>query len=85
MVTTLLHWCVAYLRPLQNDDSGLFIEDLNIVPQHLFDEHGTITPQELDSEWLFVYFTDATLLASTPSSVAMQPVYTVLFTGWCVY
>jgi hypothetical protein len=45
---------VKYLRPLQNEDSGLFTDHLSQVLLHLFDECGTITPHKLENKCLAI-------------------------------
>jgi hypothetical protein len=45
---------VEFLRPLQDDDSGLFTTQLSQVLTHLFDEYGTITPQDLENKRLSI-------------------------------
>jgi len=53
---------VEYLRSLQNEDSGLFTDDLNVVLDHLFAEHGTVTPQALDAKRLSILQTHYSIM-----------------------
>ena len=39
-----------YLRPLINEDTGLLHDDIPVILDYLFDNYGTVTPEEVKEE-----------------------------------